>query len=362
VKGWVDRWIDSDCPSISAVQAAEAIDTLPNFETTDDQMSSTNETSQKSERLNSSSPLFRGVLTANGLCIDEMGDHIPPEVQALVDKYFRKARESPKLEEGEITKVHQNIKEYWHNAEPSLWGIVVEPLFPISTGFASGGDTIWNSEALPRKPSYRYPIPPPKTDRHFGFPTTIASKWDIEELNVADHPCMRPYSQPASENIFPSYLREIKSEARGGTLYAAEGQLASAGAHRVNSWLWVLDQLNPNRERSSADAIVFSDAVTQRQAVAYVHYYNPKDSIFYMSCIDEFYFRTDVQRCRDHVKNAMDWLLNIQQPMIRSALRQLQPIAKNWKKGRVASVAADPDPSEQFDSESQRSGKNMRVV
>ena len=363
---WVDRWIDSNCPTISAEQAADAIATLPTIETAkDDQMSQQDGASQKSERLNSSSPLFRGVLKANGLFIDEMGDHIPPEVQALTDRHFRKARDSPKLGEEDVKKVRQSIKKLWHNAEPSLSGIFVEPLFPTSTDLAPGGDTLWNSQALPRNPSYRYPISPPKTDRHFGFPTTLASTWDIEELDVADHPFMRPYSQPTSENMFPSYLREIKSEAKGGTLYAGEGQLASAGAHRVNSWLWILDQLDPKRERSSSDAVVFSDAGTQRQAVAYVHYFNPEDGIFYMSCIDQFYYRDDIQRCRDHMKNAMDWLLNTQQPMIRDALRQLKPIARTWKKGRTASVATgpdpDPDPSESFDNDSQRGGKNVRL-
>ena len=363
---WVDRWIDSNCPTISAEQAAEAIFTLPTIETAeDDRMSQQDGVSQKSERLNSSSPLFRGVLKANRLLIDEMGDHIPPEVQALVDRHFRKARDSPKLGIETVEKVRQNIKKLWHNAEPSLSGIFVEPLFPTTTDLAQGGDTLWNSQALPRNPSYRYPISPPKTDRHFGFPTTLASTWDIEELDVADHPFIRPYSQPTNENMFPSYLREIKSEVKGGTLYAAESQLASAGAHRVNSWLWILNQLDPKRKQSSSDAVVFSDAGTQRQTVAYVHYFNPKDGMFYMSCIDQFYYRDDIQRCRDHMKNAIDWLLNTQQPVIRDALRQLKPIAKTWKKGRTASVATGPDPDpdapESFDNDSQRSGKNVRL-
>ena len=343
---WVDRWIESDCPAITAEQAAEAVDILPTVETTeDDQMSQSQQegVSQKSERLDSSSPLFRGVLKANGLRIDEMGDHMPPEVQALVDRHFRKERNSPKLGEEEVKNVRQNIKQFWHNAEASLSGIFVEPLFPTSRDIAAGGNTLWNGQALPREPKYRQSIPQPKTDQHFGFPTTLTSDWDIEELDVADHPFMRPYSQPTSENMFPSYLREIKSEARGGTLYAAEGQLASAGAHRVKSWLWVLDRLDPNRERSSSDAVVFSDAVTQRQAVAYVHFFDPKDGIFWMSCIDQFYFRKDIQRCRDHMKNAIDWLLDIQQPMIRNALRQLQLTVRDWKKGSMANVAADPD-------------------
>lgn len=43
----------------------------------------------------------------------------------------------------------------------------------------------------------------------------------------------------------------------------------------------------------------------------HVHYYNPEDKVFYMSYIDSFYFAKDVQGCRDHAKNVMDWLLEI---------------------------------------------------
>jgi hypothetical protein len=131
---------------------------------------------------------------------------------------------------------------------------------------------------------------------------------------------------------------------------------------RVNSWLWVLDQFEPESRTIRADAIRLLQMPSLKDKPLPMCTITIPKTAFSMSCIDEFCFRNDVQRCRDHVKNAMDWLLNIKQPMIRSALRQLQPIAKNWKRGRVASVAADPDPSEQFDSESQRSVKSMRVL
>jgi len=69
-------------------------------------------------------------------------------------------------------------------------------------------------------------------------------------------------------------------------LYGAEGQLAAAGVHRVSSLMLILDQIDPSRTRSSSDALVFSAAVSQRQVVAHVHYYNPENENFYMSYID----------------------------------------------------------------------------
>lgn len=58
----------------------------------------------------------------------------------------------------------------------------------------------------------------------------------------------------------------LKAEATNGTnLYGAQGRLAAAGTHRVLSFLWILDQVDPGRERSCTDALA---AVSQRQAAA----------------------------------------------------------------------------------------------
>ena len=318
--------------------------------------------SVQSERLNSSSPMFRGVQKANGLVIDNTGRMIPRDVQELVTKHLRKARDSPRLSEEDVDQVLQSIEEVWDTPEPNMSDIIAPPLFPLSAaGLARGRDILWSTKPLPRKSAYPYGLPAPKTDRHLGFPTTLKSTWTLEELAVADHINMRPYSQPTKENIFPSFLVEGKSEAKNGTLYGAEGQLASAGAHCVNSWMHTLNLLDPNRTHSSADAIVFSVAVSQRQAVAYVHYFDPDDGIFYMSYVDNFYFVEAVQKCRDHVKNAVEWLLKTQQPMVRDALQRLHPMTKAWKKGRSAPRAVD-EASESFGSEGGRSSKSQRRV
>ena len=144
-------------------------------------------------------------------------------------------------------------------------------------------------------------------------------------------------------------------------MYGAEGQLAAAGAHRVSSLMWILDQIDPSRTRSSTDALAFSAAVSQRQVVAHVHYYNTEDEKFYMSYIDSFYFAKDAQGCRNHMKNVVEWLLEIQQPIVRDALTRLHPITKWWKRGRPASVIIDAAESS-FTSEDERSSKNQRTL
>lgn len=366
---FLNKWINSTCPTISAEEAAEAVDIIPTVEETEDidkmsQLQDAESTrapgSTVSERLKTSSPMYRGVLKMNDIIIDNFGTEIPREVEELVTKHIRKARTSPPLEEEKKASIKRKIQEVWDSPEPTVSDIITAPLFDLTDpALAHGRDILWSPKPLPR--STDYPLVTPKTDRHLGFQPTLKSKWTRVELAAADHPKVRPYSQPTRENLFPSFLFEVKSEATGGTLYGAEGQLATAGFHRVSSLMWILDQTNPNRTRSSCDAIIFSVAVDQREAVVHVHYYNPEDEMFYMSYIESFYFAKDIQACHDHVKNVVDWLLEIQQPIVRDALKAFHPIMQLWKKARSASAVAD-EANSSFSSDSGRSTKNQRLA
>ena len=292
-------------------------------------------TAGSGERLNTSSPLYRGTLAMNDVITDTFGDMIPPDVQRLITMHIRKERKSPKLEEDQKTTIKQTIKDVWDSPEPMVSDIITPPLFPVKHAEVSEGrDTLWSTTPLPRNPDYAYALPAPKTDRHFGFHPTRKSNWTAQQLSAADNSKVRPYSQPTPANMFPFFLMELKSEATGGTLYGAEGQLATSGAHRVRSLIWTLDLLEPSRKRSSADAIVFSAAVSQRETVAHVHYFNPEDNRFYMSWIDAFtYAKKDgMQECHDYVKNAIEWMVDIQQPMVKDAMDKLHPITRLWKK------------------------------
>jgi hypothetical protein len=315
----------------------------------------------QSERLDTSSPMYRATLKMNRVLIDDFGTKIPKDVQALVTKHIRKERKSPQLGGDEKDKIIQSVEDIWHSAEPLVSDIITPPLFPrVAPGIKQGRDTMWSTKPLPRSPDYPYGLPAPKTDHHFGFPTSVTSDWTRQELAAADHPGVRAFSQPTRENLFPSFLVEVKSEATGGTLYGAEGQIATAGAHRVNSLIWMIDQVDPSRKRSSADALVFSAAVSQREVIAHVHYYNPDDDYFYMSHIDSFHFTKNIQGCRDHIKNIADWLLGIQQPIVRDALARLHPMTKVWKKGRSASGITDT-PDSALASEDGRPTKTSRT-
>ena len=340
----------------------------PDIKTASDQMSQQQDgdtpapdsvVSVQSERLNTASPMFRATLKMNGVVMDVLGNKIPLEVQEFVDKHIRKERSSPPLGSDEKARINEQIEQGWNKAESMVSDILKTPLFPLKApDIAEGRDTLWSAKPLPRNSDYPYALPAPKPDRHYGFLTSETSNWTVQELSVADHPRVRPYSQPTRENLFPSRLIELKSEATGGTLYAGEGQTALDGAHRVRSQLWMLDQIDPTAPRSCTDAIVFSSVVSQREIVTHVHYYNPEDGNIYMSYIDDFPFRKDPQGCRNHNENLSEWLVKVQQPTIRDILRRVHPVMKSWKKGRPISAVVDAN--ESFGSEDGRLAKSQK--
>ena len=362
-KSWLDVWIENECRLISAQQAANALKIMPTTETAEDykqmaqqQSDAVDSQSVQSERLNTSNPMFRGLLRANGISIDNSGKKIPRAVQELVIKHIQRQRDSPKLGEEQVDKIIKLVEKVWDSAEPKVSDLVNGPLFPLEHDeLEEGRDLLWSTLPIRQagKSKYPYALPAPKTDRHYGFPPTLKSTWSWEELGAADHADVRPFSQPTRENIFPSFLIEVKAESSRGTLYGAEGQLAVSGYHCVRSWLYVLDQVFPDRECKATDAMVFSCAVSQREAVAHVHYYNPDDNVYYMSFVDSFYYVRDSQECVDYIKNVKDWLVKIQQPIIRDALAKFHPLTLLWKKRKS-------DASESFGSEGGRSRKGPR--
>ncbi|KAJ4286964.1 hypothetical protein N0V90_012844 [Kalmusia sp. IMI 367209] len=297
----------------------------------DESFGSASTAGSSAERGSTASPLYRRVLEINGVCTDDFGEKIPPDVQALISEHIRKARMSPKLDDGQKSEIREGIKAVWNCPDAMIADLIKPPLFPVRhLELAEGRDTPWSTTPLPRNPEYCMALAAPKTDRHYGLHPGPAH-WTAKQLSVADHPVVRPYSQPTQANIFPFFLMELTSEATGGTLFEAEGQLATSGAHRVASWNWMQQQSNSSRELLSADAVVFSAAVTQRQVAAHVHYFSPEDGKYWMSLIDTFTFssKDGMQGCRDYVKNVVEWMVNVQKTAGQGLLGRHAPVASS---------------------------------
>ncbi len=318
--------------------------------------------SSQSERHSTSSPMFRSGLFRNGIIMDVSGRQKSSEIEELVDTHLRKRRSSPRLEQKERSAFVDQVIKVWDKAEPIVSDLTKSLAFPVErSGIAEGRDTLWSTKPLPSNPKYLFALPAPKSDRHYGYPNGQDFDWTDSEVAVVDHRLARPYTQPTRENLFPFFMIEIKSEATGGTLYVAENQAATSGAHSVHSLLWLRSQADPSRTRSSTDSVVFTATVSQREAVFHVHWFSPKDDKVYMSYLDSFAFMKDldIQGCRDLVKNILDYGLEVRQPIIRDALKLLHPIPKRWKGARLASVITDV--AESFTSDDGRSSKSQRT-
>ncbi|KAF2012550.1 hypothetical protein BU24DRAFT_425194 [Aaosphaeria arxii CBS 175.79] len=246
-KSVVDSWLEQTIPK--GMISLEGSSILPTTELPDDGMSLRDDASTSassmiipgststgtSERLITSSPLFRSTLKMNGVHIDNFGTKTPKDIEELVTKHIRRKRDSPRLGSEERDEITSKIADSWDKPEPMVSDIS-SCLFPVDLKKVSqGGDTLWSTQPLPRNPEYPHGLVTPKTDRHYGFHTALKSSWSPTELAAASHPSVRPYSQPTNDNLFSLFLLEVKSEATGGTLYAAESQLAGSGAHRVQS-------------------------------------------------------------------------------------------------------------------------------
>lgn len=286
-----------------------------------------------------------------------------PEVKELVETHIRKGRSSPPLKQAERFGVVDQVMKVWDKAGPILSDITKTLAFPVErSGIAEGRDTLWSTKPLPSNSKYSYALPAPKPDRHYGYPTGQDSDWTDSEIAVVDHRVARPYAQPTRENLFPFFMIEIKSEATGGTLYAAESQAAISGAHSVHALLWLRSQADPLRTRLSTDSVVFTAAVSQRNVVFHVHWWSPENDKVHMSYIDSFAFmkNLDSQGCRDLVNNILDYGLEVRQPIVREALKSLHPIPKQWKKARPASAVADV--AESFTSDEGRASQSQRTL
>jgi hypothetical protein len=235
--------------------------------------------------------------------------------------------------------VKELVEEVWHADESTVAKLIMSsPLFDLHHhGLRDGGNTLWTRAPLPTRPNAQLtlPLPTPKPDRHYGFLPGVHSEWSVEELDIVGHPLVAPFAQPSSANLFPFLIIEVEAEAARGNLYAAEGQVAVAGAHRVASLLWLCDQAAPNHPPALTDALAFSAVVSQRQAVVYVHHFDPTTRLYYMSFINNFYFvkDEDAQGCRDHHHNVAEWALEVQQPFIRDLLNKVHAKFQSTNQG-----------------------------
>ncbi len=127
---------------------------------------------------------------------------------------------------------------------------------------------------------YEFSLAAPKPDAYLGYSRGQQSRWSTSQYNVISHPRARPYTQPGRDNTFPFLMFGLKSEAAGGTLYAAENQAAGSGSHSVNALLWLLQEAQKSGLSDTdlmRDTVSFSFVMSHIEAVFYMHWQSTED-------------------------------------------------------------------------------------
>ena len=263
-------------------------------------------------RPGTSSPLYRDTIYNNYITMDFSGRQLPQELRDFADKHILKQRTSPQLGDEAVSKIVDTAEELADSSEGPTNKLLRTPMFPIDhTGIAEGGNTPWNTVALPNNPEYEYNLAAPRSDAYLGYSRGQQSGWSTSQYNVISHLRARPYTQPGRGNTFPFLMFELKSEAAGETLYAAENQAAGSGSHSVNALLWLLQEAQKNGLSDSdlmLDTVSFSFVMSHREAVFYMHWQSTEEKRFYMSRLKSYstFEPDEIRACNNTVKNTVE--------------------------------------------------------
>ena len=302
-------------------------------------------------------------LYGHGITIDLSGRKIPEELAPLKERILQR-RSSPQLDDEAISAVIDVAEELAYNSEGPTKKILRTPMFPLGYGgLVEGGNTQWNTVAMPNNPRCDNKLSAPKPDAYLAYPRGSKSPWTVEQNNVVNHPRVRPYAQPAKRLTFPSLSLELKAESAGGMLTTAEAQAASSGSHSVISILWLLEEAKAAglaEVDMMQDTVSFSIVSSHRLAVAYLHWFDPKKKHFYMSHIKSYpIFDPDgIRGCNKIIKNIIDNANGPRRIRIGEALVVLEPIKDSWNPQPIVTNPPSPNISFSGDPKPRKRGRD----
>jgi len=329
------------CPASIDVKKGQChpitLNILSEMSSTDDPSSATTQSSR--HRITDAQ--YRSTLNNNGVYFDLSGRSFPKDIRCFIDSDIYRRRSSPPLTCDAIKNVFDVAEDIADNTEAAVKSLTQTAMFPLNRpSVAAGGDSPWDTTALPRNPEAPFQILAPRPDIHLGYAVGQKGDWTAQQRFVLDHRVARPYTQPTRSNAFPFLVFEIKAEATGGTLHVAENQAAGSGSHAVSALRWLLEEAPTGaRSGSCLDTIAFSIGMSHRLAVLYVHWYSEDDRHYYMSKLRSFdsFSAADVQACNSTVKNIIDYGLGVRKSVLGAALEALFPFPEHWAPKRAAS-------------------------
>lgn len=131
-----------------------------------------------------SHPLYRGTLYHNDIHMDYSGRQIPADLKAFVGAHILKQRDSPPLGDDAVATVIDVAEELADSTQGPTARLMRTEMFPFDRpGIAEGGDSPWNTVALPDNPEYQYAIAAPEPHVHFGYPTNQRSGWSAAQCD-----------------------------------------------------------------------------------------------------------------------------------------------------------------------------------
>ena len=310
-----------------------------------------------------SSPLYRETIFYNNISMDLSGRGMPQNLKDFIKTDILKER-SPTLDDAAVNEVIDTALEIAESTEGPTNTIIRSHMFPLKhAGVAEGGNTLWNTIALPRNPDYEHELSAPKPDAYLGYSQGQKTNWSPHHANVINHPKAKPYTKPGRGNSFPFLMVELKAEAAKGTLYAAENQAAGSGSHSVNSVLWLLEEakkqgLTPGNMLK--DTLSFSAVISHRLVIFYIHWYSEDQKRFYMSYMKSYSTveAADIRASNSTVKNIVDYALGTRKSRISAALQQLSPIPAQWNPPKMSGTTRSTSVSSVFGDD--RSSKKCR--
>ena len=305
-------------------------------------------------------------LYGHGIVMDLSGRKIPQELVPLKERVLQK-RSSPQVDDQAVFAVMEAAEELAYNSEGPTNKILRTSMFPLGYGgLVEDGNTQWNTVAMPNNPQCDNKLSAPKPDAYLAYPRGSKSPWTVKQNNVVNHPRVRPYSQPAKRNTFPALSLELKAESAGGVLTTAEAQAAGSGSHSVSSMLWFLEEAKAaglTEVDLMQDTVSFSVVASHRQAVAYLHWLDPKERHFYMSYLRSYStFEADgIRGCNNTIKNIIDNAQGPRKIKIGEALVTLEPIVGSWNPQPTATNPPTPKTSFNGDPRPRKRGRDSQV-
>ena len=313
-----------------------------------------------------SSPLYRETIFYNNISMDLSGRRMPQTLKDFIKTDILKER-SPPLNDAAVDEVIDTALEIAESTEGPTNTIIRSHMFPLKhAGVAEGGNTLWNTIALPRNPDYEHELSAPKPDAYLGYSQGQETNWPLHQANVINHPKARPYTKPGRGNSFPFLMVELKAEAAKGTLYVAENQAAGSGSHSVNSVLWLLEEAKRQglaTDDMLKDTLSYSAIISHRLVIFYIHWYSEEQKRFYMSYVKSYSTveAADIRACNSTVKNIVDHALGTRKTRISAALQQLSPIPAQWNPPKMSSTTRSTSVSSVFgDDRSSKKGRKRR--